>query len=83
MIRGEVGQIVVTQQLIATDKRRVLLPPSYTRYFAWGYIDQSTRIGLVEGEKVMCDYCIHNVLAIAFKMKIKFVIYKLNCIKTV
>ena len=55
VIRGEVGQINVTQsekQLLVVEKRKILLPPNYTRYFAWGYIDHSARIILLEGDKV-------------------------------
>ena len=53
-IRGEVGQIIPLseKQLMCVEKRRLLLPPSYNRFFVWGYVDQSTRIATVEPEKV-------------------------------
>lgn len=55
-IRGEVGQMIVTtsdKQLLIVEKRKLLLPPNYTRYFSWGYLDHSARIASVEGDKVI------------------------------
>ena len=48
------GQIVplLDKQLVCAERRRLLLPPTYTRYFAWGYVDQSSRIAVVEQERV-------------------------------
>ena len=45
---------------MAVERNRVLLPPAYNRYFAWGYPDRSARVAVIEkdGEKVsggMCD----------------------------
>ena len=53
-IRGEVGQIVPLSDklLLCAEKRRLILPPNYTRFFAWGYMDQSSRIAMLEQEKV-------------------------------
>ena len=55
VINGEVGTIIVPpsdRQLLVLEKRRILLPGHYPRYFAWGYMDHSARIALVEGDKV-------------------------------
>lgn len=55
VIHGEVGQIIVPpsdRQLLVLEKRKILLPGHYSRYFAWGYMDHSARIALVEGDKV-------------------------------
>ena len=38
--------------LLCAEKRKLLLPPNYTRYFSWGYMDQSSRIAMVEQDKV-------------------------------
>lgn len=58
-IRGEVGQMIVTssdKQLLVVEKRKLLLPPNYTRYFSWGYLDHSARIASVEGDKVSNEH---------------------------
>ncbi len=55
VIQGEVGHIVMSssdKQITVVDKRKLLLPPLYTKMFSWGYMDQSARVTLVEGEKV-------------------------------
>ena len=53
-IRSEVNQIVYVadRNLVAVEKNRLLLPPTYTRYFTWGFPDHSARISLVEGDRV-------------------------------
>ena len=54
VIQGEVGHIVMStseKQVLVVDKRKLLLPPLYNKMFSWGYMDQSARISLVEGEK--------------------------------
>ena len=53
-VRGEVNQIVYVgdRHLAAVERNRVLLPPSFNRYFIWGFPDCSARIALVEGDRV-------------------------------
>ena len=53
-IRSEVNQIVYVadRNLVAVEKNRLLLHPTYTRYFTWGFPDHSARIALVEGDRV-------------------------------
>ena len=55
-VHGEVHQIMCLdkQHVVAVEKNRVLLPPTYNRYFAWGYPDRSARVAVMEkdGEKV-------------------------------
>ena len=51
---AEVSQIVYVadQILVAMERSRLLLPPTFTRYFTWGYPDHSARIALVERDRV-------------------------------
>eukprot|EP00731_Ephydatia_muelleri_P004883 Em0002g1059a len=53
-VHGEVHQIMCLdkQHVVAVEKNRVLLPPTYNRYFAWGYPDRSARVAVME--KVSC-----------------------------
>jgi len=49
-----VSQIVYVadRTLVAVERNRLLLPPTFTCYFAWGFPDHSARIALVEGDRV-------------------------------
>ena len=44
--------VTLSDKLLCAEKRKLLLPPNYTRYFSWGYMDQSSRIAMVEQDKV-------------------------------
>eukprot|EP00731_Ephydatia_muelleri_P004875 Em0002g1051a len=59
-VHGEVHQIMCLdkQHVVAVEKNRVLLPPTYNRYFAWGYPDRSARVAVMEkdGDKVTSVY---------------------------
>ena len=48
------GQIVCVtdRNLVAVERNRLLLPPTFTHYFTWGYPDHSGKIALVEGDRV-------------------------------
>lgn len=70
-IRGEVGQMIVTssdKQLLVVEKRKLLLPPNYTRYFSWGYLDHSARIASVEGDKVSNEHIPIEGIVLHFKL---------------
>ena len=43
---------VADRTLVAVERNRLLLLPTFTRYFTWGYPDHSARIALVEGDRV-------------------------------
>eukprot|EP00731_Ephydatia_muelleri_P004878 Em0002g1054a len=59
-VHGEVHQIMCLdkQHVVAVEKNRVLLPPTYNRYFAWGYPDRSAHVAVMEkdGDKVTSVY---------------------------
>jgi len=51
-LRGPVGQIVqVDKNIVAVEQNKLLIPPEYCRYIAWGHADRSLRLGLYESEK--------------------------------
>ncbi|CAG0901428.1 unnamed protein product [Cyprideis torosa] len=51
-LKGPVGQIIPLEKSVAAvEQNKVLIPPLFSRTFAWGYADQSLRIGNYENEK--------------------------------
>lgn len=51
-LRGPVGQIVqVDKNIVAVEQNKLLIPPEYCRYVAWGHADRSLRLGLYDSEK--------------------------------
>lgn len=51
-LRGAVGQMIQQEKtLLAVEQNKVLIPPTYTRYLAWGFADHSLRIGPYESER--------------------------------
>lgn len=50
-----VGQIVHTEKnsLLAVEQHKCLLPPSYSRYVAWGFSDNSLRLGYYDSDRVL------------------------------
>lgn len=55
MIQGHVGQILCTEKnsILAVNQTRVLLPPNYNRYLAWGLFDHSLRICSYDSDKAL------------------------------
>lgn len=52
-LKEPVGQIVCTDKgIMAVEQNKVLLPPSWSKTFAWGYADLSCRLGNYESDKV-------------------------------
>ncbi|XP_035824115.1 WD repeat and FYVE domain-containing protein 3 isoform X2 [Aplysia californica] len=53
-LKGAVGQIhQADKYLLAVEQNKVLIPPTYTRYLAWGFSDQSVRIGPYDSDKAI------------------------------
>lgn len=47
------GQIVCTDKgILAVEQNKVLVPPAWTKTFAWGYADLSCRLANYESDKV-------------------------------
>ena len=52
-LKTAVGQIIHTDRyVLAVEQNKVLVPPNYSRYLAWGFADLSLRVGPYESEKV-------------------------------
>lgn len=57
-LKGPVGQILQYERNVqAVEQNKVLIPPTYTRYVAWGFADHSLRLGSVDSEKatLVCE----------------------------
>lgn len=53
-LKGGVGQIIQNERgtLCAVEQNKILVPPSFGRYFAWGFADNSVRLGAHDTDKV-------------------------------
>ena len=57
-LKSAVGQIHHGDKyVLAVEQNKVLIPPSYNKYLAWGYSDLSVRIGNYESDKVRSYRC--------------------------
>uniref|UniRef100_T1KMA3 WD repeat and FYVE domain-containing protein 3 n=1 Tax=Tetranychus urticae TaxID=32264 RepID=T1KMA3_TETUR len=53
-LKGAVGQIIQQEKtLLAVEQNKVLIPPTYNRYVAWGFADHSLRIGPYESDRAL------------------------------
>ncbi|XP_061381193.1 WD repeat and FYVE domain-containing protein 3 isoform X2 [Danaus plexippus] len=53
-VKGPVGQILYTDKaILAVEQNKVLMPPSYNKYVAWGFADHSMRIGNYDNDKTL------------------------------
>lgn len=62
-MKSPVGQILhVDKTVLAVEQNKVLIPPNYNKYVAWGFADHSLRIGNYESDKAVfvCESAIQN-----------------------
>ncbi|CAH2247052.1 jg23900 [Pararge aegeria aegeria] len=53
-VKGPVGQILYTDKaILAVEQNKVLMPPTYNKYVAWGFADHSLRIGNYDNDKAI------------------------------
>lgn len=53
-VKGPVGQILYTDKaILAVEQNKVLMPPTYNKYVAWGFADHSLRIGNYDNDKAL------------------------------
>ncbi|XP_050561954.1 WD repeat and FYVE domain-containing protein 3 isoform X1 [Spodoptera frugiperda] len=53
-VKGPVGQILYTEKaILAVEQNKVLMPPTYNKYVAWGFADHSLRIGNYDNDKAL------------------------------
>ncbi|CAI9723395.1 repeat and FYVE domain-containing 3-like isoform X2 [Octopus vulgaris] len=51
-LKGMVGQIIHNDKyVLAVEQNKVLIPPNYNRYLAWGFSDLTIRLGNYESDK--------------------------------
>ena len=51
-LKSQVGQIISTDKgILVVEQNKFLMPPSYQRYVAWGFSDESIKIGYTDYEK--------------------------------
>ena len=51
-LKSHIGQIICTDKgLIVVEQNKFLMPPSFQRYIAWGFADESIKIGYTDYEK--------------------------------
>lgn len=52
-LKSQVGQIVCLEKggLYVVEQNKFLMPPNYQRYIAWGFTDESIKIGYTDYEK--------------------------------
>eukprot|EP00058_Branchiostoma_floridae_P010550 XP_002596038.1 hypothetical protein BRAFLDRAFT_202950 [Branchiostoma floridae] len=56
-LKGAVGQITATDKaVLAVEQNKVLIPPAYNKYMAWGFADLSIRTGTYESDKASGVY---------------------------
>lgn len=62
-MKSPVGQILhVDKTVLAVEQNKVLMPPSYNKYVAWGFADHSLRIGNYDSDKAtfVCETVVQN-----------------------
>nr|XP_022909115.1 WD repeat and FYVE domain-containing protein 3 [Onthophagus taurus] len=62
-VKISVGQILHHDKaVLAVDQNKVLIPPSYNKYVAWGFADHSLRIGNYDSDKAtfVCETVVQN-----------------------
>ncbi|KAF6721070.1 WD repeat and FYVE domain-containing protein 3 [Oryzias melastigma] len=56
-LKEPVGQIVCTDKgILAVEQNKVLVPPAWSKTFAWGYADLSCRLANYESDKALVVY---------------------------
>lgn len=62
-LKGPVGQILQPDKVVfAVEQNKVIMPPSYSKYIAWGFADHSLRIGLYDTDRAsfVSEAAAHN-----------------------
>ncbi|BES87468.1 Beach [Nesidiocoris tenuis] len=62
-VKGPVGQIIQFEKsLLAVEQNKVLVPPNFVRYVAWGFADHTLRLGNYDSDKAVltCEAVMHT-----------------------
>lgn len=53
-LKGPVGHILhIDKTVLAVEQNKTLIPPSCSKYVAWGFADHSLRVGNYDSDKAM------------------------------
>ncbi|XP_053688917.1 WD repeat and FYVE domain-containing protein 3 isoform X2 [Sabethes cyaneus] len=53
-LKGPVGHIIQMEKFIlAVEQNKILMPPNFNRYIAWGYADHSIRVGIYDSDRAL------------------------------
>lgn len=56
-LKSQIGQIVCTDKgILVVEQNKFLMPPTYQRYIAWGFTDESIKIGYTDYEKTYVTF---------------------------
>lgn len=62
-LKGPVGQIIQPDKtILAVEQNKVLMPPTFNKYIAWGFADHSLRIGMYDSDRAIfvCEATAQN-----------------------
>lgn len=62
-VKSPVGQILHHDKtVLAVEQNKILMPPLYNKYVAWGFADHSLRIGVYDTDKAVfvSESVVHN-----------------------
>lgn len=62
-VKSPVGQILHHDKtVLAVEQNKVLVPPLYNKYVAWGFADHSLRVGNYDSDKAVfvCETVVQN-----------------------
>ncbi len=62
-LKGPVGQILHPDKtVLSVEQNKVLMPPNFSRYIAWGFADHSLRIGMYDSDRALfvCETTAHS-----------------------
>lgn len=62
-LKGPVGQIIQPDKtILGVEQNKVLMPPVFNKYIAWGFADHSLRIGMYDSDRAIfvCEAAAQN-----------------------
>ena len=63
-LKGPVGQVLQYERnVLAVEQNKVLVPPNFSRYIAWGFADHTLRLGNYDSDKAVltCEAVMHTI----------------------
>lgn len=63
-MKGPVGEVLQFERsVLAVEQNKVLMPPGWSRYIAWGFADHTLRIGNYDSDRAIatCESVAHTI----------------------